>query len=176
MPDKPSNIDLHDLKNSGVDHFTLLVTRDEVVKSDLTASKEVLEQLLSNPDLAKHFKERIDICFDGFNKTWEELWEIVEVRRFVVQLDNLFPYWLFFLSKYGDGLSVIIKCFLVPHLKPEGNREYNLPKLQDYLEHRGFPALNHICSTLGLDEKEIERLSQSTMTYIENRIFTSDSK
>jgi len=169
-------INLLDLKNSGIDHLSLLINRDEVVKSDLSALKKLFDQLLGNLDLANYFKERIDISFDGYNTTREELWEIVEVRRFVVQLDNIFPYWLFFLTKHGDSLSVIIRCFLLPHLKPEGNRKHNLPKLQEYLEHRGFPALNQMCVSLGLGEKEIERLTQSTMSYIENRIFSSDSE
>lgn len=42
--------------------------------------------------------ERISISFEGYNEDNRELDEIPEVRDFIYELDDKFPYWLFFLT------------------------------------------------------------------------------
>ena len=43
-----------------------------------------------------------------------------EVSNFVCELDQQFPFWLFFLSKRHRGLQCLLFCFLPPFLTEAG--------------------------------------------------------
>ena len=98
-----------------------------------------------------------------------ELWEIPEVRNYIVELDSQFPYWLYFLSKDGMGLYVILKCFLLPFLNPDGEKEINGKRLQNYLEQRGFLAMNHLCEITNITEKENAEMTDRLMNYLNKK-------
>lgn len=161
---------IKELMESGVDHLTIVISRNQVDQNDIATPLNILNQLLSDTEISNFYKERIALSFDGYNNTREELWEIPDVRKYVMNLDSQFPYWLFFLNKNDDGLSVIIRCFLLPHLNAAGNKEHNLPRLESYLTNRGFPAMNQICDALELTEDENIEISDNVMRYIETKI------
>ena len=87
------------------DFVTIVVTRQEIQAGNKTNVLESLKTLISSPETARKWFERVDIAIDGYNETREELFEIVEVRNFVQELDDEFPFWLFFLSKRDTGLQ-----------------------------------------------------------------------
>lgn len=161
-----NNSSLIELMHSGVDFLTILISRDEIEQQDITEPMDILNQLLSDKTISKYFKERVEIVIDGYNNQREELWEISEVRDYVNKLDEEFPYWLFFLSKHGTGLMVIIKCQLLPFLSPEGEKNVNGPRLQNYLLKRGFPAMNTLCNIIGDTEKENSKMTERVFNYI----------
>jgi len=165
----PNNkIDLRELVSTGTDILTIVISRVEILEGDIKPTLGVLQQLISDPTIAKHFRERVDISFDGFDNTPEELWEIIEVRDFVNDLDEAFPYWLYFLSKKGFGLYFILKCFLLPHIKPEAQNQINGPRLQEYLLNRGFKAMNYICELTGITEDENAQMTSRFVAYWQN--------
>ena len=81
-------------------------------------------------------------------------------------LDAAFPYWFYFLSKSGKGLYVIVKCFLLPFLTPEGEKEYNIPTLEKYLLERGFPAMNQVCEFTGLSNEKNVEMTNRVIDYL----------
>jgi hypothetical protein len=101
------------------DFIFVVVSRKEVYVEGVDEVLGVLHYLATSPEALTTHRERVDIRFDGFNDDPRELWEIPEVRSFVERLDQQFPYWLYFLSRHGTGLLAIVRCFLLPHLKPE---------------------------------------------------------
>lgn len=163
-------LSLDDLMTTGVDYLHITITKDEVINNDFTKSMSLLKQLTLNRKHIEYYRERVDIAFDGYNETSEELWEIPEVRNYVAELDNRFPYWLYFLSKNGNGLIVIIKCFLLPNLTPEGNKLYNEKRLQDYLERRGFLAMNYILKKGGISMEENIQMTERVFNYLGARL------
>jgi hypothetical protein len=160
-----SEINLTELMKSGVDHLSIVVSKKEIQNNDISLAMKVLSQLFSNDKVAMHFKERVDIHFDGYNDIPDELWEITEVRDYVQKLDSAFPYWLFFLSKNGSALYVILKCFLLPFLTPEAEESINTPRIQSFLIEKAFPALNAICDRLDVSENENEEISNRSLKY-----------
>jgi hypothetical protein len=52
---------------------------------------------MQSPESAKEFFERVDIAFHGYDHDSRELFEIPDVRAHANQLDEQFPFWLFFL-------------------------------------------------------------------------------
>ena len=162
-------IDVEEIMKAGVDYLNITISRESVINSNFEEAMHILRQLTSNVTIIKYYCERVDITFDGYNQTREELWEIPEVRNYVLELDNQFPYWLFFLSKNGSGLYTIIKCFLLPFLKPEAEIEINSKKLQNYMLKRGFLAMNHLCELANLSKEENIEMTDRVMKYLMQR-------
>lgn len=148
------------------DPLCIVVSRDEVRRRDISPALGTLTSLLSTPEKARAYKERVDIAFDGYNDDSRELDEIEEVRDFVHKLDAAFPFWLFFLSKHMLGLQCIVFCHLLPFLTDEGKAEHHPRQLEELLLKRWFPAMNQVAEYVGLTEKEIEEMTERVLLYI----------
>lgn len=148
------------------DFLHVVVSKQDVLSGDTRSTLDVLKSLIRSPAHARQWRERVDIMFDGYNETREELFEIVEVRNFVYQLDEQFPFWFFFLSKAHFGLQCIMLCFLPPFLKPEAKAEIFPERVGRLLEDRWFPAMNHICEFVGMSEPEIEQMTDRVIEYV----------
>ncbi len=160
-----TNTNIENLIEAGIDYLTIVISRDEIEREDFSGPLKTLNQLTSNITNIKYFREKVDISFEGYNKTRDELWEIPAVRNYVIELDSNFPFWLYFLSRNGGGLYVIIKCFLLPFLVPDADKEINGEKLQDYLENRGFLAMNQLCDLAGISEEENIEMTNRVLKY-----------
>lgn len=128
----------------------------------------VLRQVLVDPEMASKFCEKVDIAFHGYDSDTRELFEIPAVRNFVYELDSEFPYWLYFLTKYGMGLTCILLCFLPPYLTEEGKARIFPQRLSEYLTKRGFPAMNQVCEFAQFTERQIEDLTERVLRYLES--------
>ena len=90
-------------------------------------------------------------CFmpDGILDVGQHGFEISEARDFVFQLDERFPFWLYFLSKARFELQSIMLCFLPPFLTPEAKARIFPEKLKTLMEERWLPAMTFIGSLTG---------------------------
>ena len=148
------------------DFITIVVTRQEIQAGNKANVLESLKTLISSPETARKWFERVDIAIDGYNQTREELFEIVEVRNFVQELDDEFPFWLFFLSKRDTGLQCIAYCFLPPFLTQAAKAEIFPQQLDSLLSKRWFPAMTQLCDWVGMQEDDIEMLSDRSVQYL----------
>lgn len=148
------------------DLLYIVVSKQDVLSGNTLSTIEVLKTLTRSPEDALRWRERVEIAFDGYNDSQWELFEIPEIRDFVYQLDEAFPFWLFFLSKARFGLQCIMLCFLPPFLKPEAKAEIFPEKIGRLLEDRWLPAMNHVCDFVGMNEKEIEQMTDRVIEYI----------
>lgn len=144
---------------------TIVVSRDEIKANDVSSVLEALRALITSPEIARTYFQRVDIAVHGYNGTWEELFEIPEVRNFVFELDNEFPYWLFFLDKSALGLQFIAYSFLPPFLTDEAKKVIYPERLDALLTRRWFPAMNQICDWVGFTEQQIEALTSRSVEY-----------
>lgn len=148
------------------DLLYVVVSKQDILSGNTLSTIDVLKTLARSPEDALRWRERVDIAFDGYNDTQWELFEIPEIRSFVYQLDEAFPFWLFFLSKARFGLQCIMLCFLPPFLKPEAKTEIFPERIGRLLEDRWLPAMNHVCEFVGMNEKEIEQMTDRVIEYI----------
>lgn len=146
----------------------IIVSRDEVISEDIEPALGTLKKLTESPEVAKAYKEKVDIAFHGYDHYHEELFEIPEVRNYVYKLDEQFPFWLYFLSKKHLGLQALLLCFLPPYLKEEAKQEIFPERINDLLTNRWFPALNHIGEYVGMDDTENKAITERTIQYIVN--------
>jgi hypothetical protein len=166
---------LLDLPESA-DPVIFVVSRDEVEAGDTSVVLGQLRRLVESREVARAFVERVDIAFHGYDDVGWELPEIPEVRDFANQLDDQFPYWLFFMSKRHSGLLCLLYCFLPPSLTAEGRAKHHPPIIERLLVGRWFPAMNHICAYVGYSEEQIERLSERALAYFTTGLFPLDSE
>jgi hypothetical protein len=151
---------------TSVDPLVVVISRAEVEAGDISSVIDVLQTLIQSPDQVRAFRERVDIAFRGYDHDRRELFEISEVRNFVYQLDEQFPFWLFFLSKHHFGLQCLFLCFLPPFLTDEARARIFSERINGLLLNRWLPAMNHICKYVGVSENEVEPLTDRVMKYI----------
>jgi hypothetical protein len=148
------------------EHLSLVISREEVESQNIGPALGVLKSLLASPEKARAYKEGVDVSFAGYDEDPRELFEIHEVRNYVFQLDDQFPFWLFFLSKFGLGLQCLFFCLMPPHLTAEAKARIIPERMARLLEDRWFPAMNHIAQYAGLRDVEVESLSERGVSYL----------
>lgn len=146
----------------------IVVSKDEVLTGNIEPALGALKNLTATPEVARSYKEKVDIIFHGYDNHSEELFEIPEVRNYVYKLDEQFPFWLYFLSKEYLGLQAILLCFLPPYLKEEAKQKIFPERINNLLTNRWFPALNHIGEFVGMSNQENEEITERTVQYIFN--------
>jgi hypothetical protein len=149
------------------DFIFLVIGRSQIESGDISEPLSVLRRLLDR-SAAVRFCEHVDIGVHGFDDDSRELYDIPEVRDFIYRLDKEFPYWLYFLTKRGLGLQFVLFCFLPDCLNPAEQPAIAFNHLTNYLENRGFLAMNNICAFAGCSYQEIERLTDRVMAYVVN--------
>lgn len=148
-----------------IEPVIIVVTRSEVERGDVTIVMEPLAALYATPEAARAHLGRLDVAFAGYDDDSRELFEIDEVREFVRRLDERFPYWMFFQSRYGTSLHCILLCFMPPFLTDEAKKKYFPDQLVALIEKRWLPATEKMCSYAGLTENDIEDLLNSFVDY-----------
>lgn len=148
------------------DVLFIVVARQDVDSGDVGPTLVALNELIKSPQSARRWRERVDLMFEGYNQSREELFEMPVVRSFVQRLDEHFPYWLFFLSKAHFGLQCVLLCFLPPFLTAEAKARIFPEALGKLLGDRWFPAMNYVCSFVGMTEMEIERMTERVIEYV----------
>jgi hypothetical protein len=149
-----------------IEPIVIVIGREEVEAQDTSGSLSLLQGFLATPETAKNHFEKVDIAFHGYEAQTSELWEIPAVRNFVFKLDDAFPYWAYFLSKSHPGLQALILCFLPPFLTEDAKAQIFSERLRPLLLDRWFPAMNQICTYVGMTDDEIERLTNRVISYI----------
>lgn len=148
------------------DFVTIVASKEEVLSGNTESVLAAFRSLISSPETALMWREKVDFAIDGYNDVQWELFEIEQVRDFVARIDEQFPFWLFFLSKRDLGLQCVAYCFLPPFLKPDARARIFPERLDDLLSRRWFPAMNQICDWVGLSEHEIEAMSDRSVKYL----------
>lgn len=144
----------------------IVVSRQEVESGDTSSVLTSLQSLITSPQRAASLFEKVDLAFHGYDDTDEELFEIDKVRDYVRNLDEKFPFWLYFLNKTATGLQCIAYCFMPLFLTPEGKQLHFPDRLNDLLTKRWFPAMNQICEWTGFTEEQIEVLTDRSVEYL----------
>lgn len=148
------------------DFLILVISREDVQAGNISPCLSVLGRLIESPETARQFAERVEIAFHGYDDLALRLFETPEVRSFVAKLDEQFPYWLFFLSKYHIGLQCVLLCFFPPFLTETACAEIFPVPIGELLKRRWFPAMNHMCAFAGLSEQEMSALTGRVEAYI----------
>lgn len=140
----------------GVDLLMVMGSREEVESGDHSQTLATLTTLLRE-DKCRQFRQRVMFGISGYDDDPRELFEIPEVRRWVIGLDAKWPYWFFFLwAGQRSTLPLIAFCLCPFTVLPQGGKLIE-PEALAAFQSRSFVAMNGICEWLGdSDEVNIE--------------------
>ena len=127
----------------------------------------VLPQLAGNPEKAVAACGRMSVDIGGYNADPQELFEIPRVRGYILQMNVLWPYWMFFLSQADDSIKVIESSLCDSNEGVPGVTSIDTEQLNHCLT-RYFLALNRYCESLNLPETRIEEISEGVISLIHN--------
>lgn len=146
-----------DSRGGSVSDWLVVVSRADVEALDVSHTAEILSSVLANRETIERFRGRVELAFHGYSDDPRELHEIPEVRRFCAKLDEIFPFWFYFLSTDGMTLGLIARCLCsVTEVRP-GVVSLG-PDLLEFMVHH-FGAMNWLFDNFSLDEKHNVEIS-----------------
>ena len=149
-------------RDSGADWLRVVVDRAEVEALDVSRTAVTLSRVLVDRNAVVQYRGLLDLAFFGYSNDPRELCEIPEVRHFCSKLDEVFPYWFYFLSTDGVTLWVIASCLCSVQLRP-GVIEFS-PDLIEFIT-RHYETLNWLFDNYSLDESHNVEISHNVAEY-----------
>ena len=127
----------------------------------MTAPLARLKELFSDKETTKYFQQRLDISILGYEDYSKELFEIQEVRNYLQELDEQFPFWFYFLNNIGTGLKLItfscISCRVV------GKKlHFDTLEMQNFINYH-FARMNQICEFAGMTKENNKLLTEMVL-------------
>jgi hypothetical protein len=159
------------LNNMLMDSSGVLFVFDdrEVSAMDTSRAEDFFRRLCASKELAFECQGKIEIGFFGYDDDPKELFEIEEVRRYVVLLDKAFPELFFFVCTKSPTATLMLFVFCLMSVSWEGERSTPEVSRRVIVEFEAMPAflerhfigLNLISEWLGLPNEEIQKISES---------------
>ncbi len=148
----------------GAEWLRVVVDRSEVEALDVSRTAVTLSRVLIDRNSVEQYRGRVDLTFFGYFDDPRELYEIPEVRHFTSKLDEVFPYWFYFLPTYGVALVVVASCLCtVSQLRP-GVVGFDTTDLLEFIT-RGYKAQNWLFDNYSLDECHNIEISRNVAEY-----------
>ena len=144
--------------------LTIIVSRKEIETIDTSHVLKTLKTLLVSREKIKSNCENIEISVFGYDNDERELWEIPEVNHFFNVLDNLFPYWFYFLIKNGTGLKMITFCCTNTQ-KISDTKTFIEPASFKYFLNKHLLAMNKLGDIIGMSDQENIELTKRIVDY-----------
>jgi hypothetical protein len=145
--------------------MAFVIDRAVVESQDVDAALAVLATLCASADDARANRNCMQLVVSGYETDPRALWQVPEVRAYLRSLTRRWPYWLHFVSKIDDSLSILLLCLMDPAapkrpLELPGN--VGSPVDPDALRAtmlRLFAGVDALYERLGLTEQENEQLT-----------------
>jgi len=149
---------------TATDWLGVEIARADVESLNILSVLTTLNTLLHDEYTVRRFCGRVQIAFSGYDNDPRELFEVPEVRLYMLNLDKEFPYWFYFITTFdgGDNLGLISRCLCRWKIISKGYGEYDKNDLELFLIHH-FEAMNFIFQKYKLPIEDNEKLSFQVM-------------
>ena len=147
------------------------VPREEIYKNNYQFLLDGLKRVQATTDLILHLKNKVDISFDDYEFDKRELFEIPEVKNWIIGLFKLSNCWAYLMAM--DELGAFMKLALFCHL-PSYNKtmhpsgrfiiDYD-PKDALNFVRLVFDKLNHYCIEHNISESVNREISGKIAEY-----------
>ncbi|MEO8122125.1 MAG: hypothetical protein ABI606_22715 [Rhodoferax sp.] len=155
-----------DLRPGITEPVVLLVSRRAVDAGDVASIASKLKPMLANREDAWRYRGQMTLIIDGYDNDARELVDILEVRVFLRNLDQVWPYWAYFFNQVDDTIKLYLSCLCGAAFPGGGAVELDTQKLQEVLMD-GFTAMNGIFERFGFPEDELETHSRGVIEVLE---------
>lgn len=150
------------------------IPKKDIIEKNFQPLLDGLERIQATTDLILHLKNRVDIFFDGYNYDKRELFEIPEVKEWVLELfklSNCWPY-LMALDDPGSFMKVALFCHLTKNKKIEIEKDkfsvdYDPDEVM-YFMKLSWHKLNLYSDEKNISEKVNREISNKIMSYFTN--------
>ncbi|UOQ64868.1 chlororespiratory reduction 6 domain-containing protein [Hymenobacter volaticus] len=151
---------------SDADIIMMQFDKKEIEDFDVIDIYGTLLNYYENP---REVYNKINIVITGYDNDSRELFEIPEVRKFFLFLDNSFPYWFYWLNKdlppEISSFFTLFACICPVNIKSKHNDKvavlFEIEKLMVIVESH-FHYYNKLADASGISEEE----SIATSDYI----------
>ena len=155
-----------DLRPGVSEPVILMFSRREVEAGDPSASVKRLNALFNTRDAIWRYRGQVALAVDGYNDDPRELVDVPEVRTFLANFNQRWPYWAFYFNQVDDSIKLLASCLCAGHYLGRGQVEIDAEKLQRFLL-TGFAAMNSIFDEHGIAEAELETMSNGVIEVVE---------
>jgi hypothetical protein len=161
---------LNQLLTTGSKRIIFRIPREEITNKRFDFITSALRRIQATPDLILSLKGKVDISFDNYDDDKRELFEIQEVKDWIIELyslSNCWPY-LMALDQASAFLKLAFYCF-VPFIEKrivDGRfqLEYETKNSSLFLWNL-FEKLNDYCKQNGLSEETNKEISEKIIKY-----------
>ncbi len=122
--------------------------------------------MLATREDARLYRGQMTMVFDGYDSDPRELVDIPEVRTFLVEFDQQWPYWAYFFNQVDDTIKLYLSCICGVSYPGGGVVEIDSEKLRISLM-QGFAGLNSVFERFGFSEDELEIASRGVIEMVE---------
>ena len=155
-----------DLRRGLVEPIVLMISRREVEAGDVNGVVDRLNEQFRTPEFIWRFRCQMSLVVAGYEDDWRELIDIPEVRSFLREFDQAWPYWAFFFNQLDDSIALLCACLCGSFYPGGGAVEIDAGRLGQLLA-RGFAAMNALFDDHGFPESELETMSRGVIEVIE---------
>ncbi len=152
------------------DNIVFFIPKEIIEKKDYSFVLSKMDELSKDEFSIRKFKNAISLGFDGYDSDQREVYEIIEIRSYINQVTNEFPYWFYFFNLNDHSLWIIMLALCRYEKSGPGKAEINkvdFGRMMAFL----FNKLNSFYLEHGLAESELDILSKQIGDYFENRNF-----
>jgi hypothetical protein len=149
----------------------LVVDDDDVRSEDVTRPRAFFDRLRSTKELALECQGKVEISVFGYDSDARELYEIDEVRAYVVLLDRALPDLFFFARSKEPAFTLLLFALCQVDVSligyepsPQGMRHVSIPRpsFAPFLAAH-WSGLNELTDWLGMSEDENKRISRDVV-------------
>lgn len=156
------------LRSGVTDPVVLMFSRREVEveAGDAGAAVRRLTSLFDTPEAIWRYRGQVALVVDGYNDDPRELVDVPEVRAFLIEFTQQWPYWAFFFNQVDDSIKLLSSCLCASRFLGHGQIEIDAEKLRRFLL-TGFAAMNSIFDDHGFPESVLKEMSDGVIEVIE---------
>lgn len=148
----------HRPANQSVTSSVLIdIPRSLIEAGNLEQFIATLESLMETPDTVRRYRNRLFICVSGYDGDPRELHQIPEVCSFLAKLDELFPYWFWYLNRKEPSFLITLLQCLSRSENFDDARDFDLHRVEHFML-RHYQAIEELGALNRL--KDIEVMSR----------------
>jgi len=149
---------------SDSDSMFIAIDRREVEACDISTTLAELKLLLNKKYIRK-YKHMVTITFSGYDYDPREVFEIPEIRQFMLALTQKFHFWFYFLNIDNGTLVTIAGCLYGAKQIGNGQMQFNNPQdLLDFYEYQ-LDASQYLAKQAHFTEEETRDLEREINSY-----------
>lgn len=141
------------------------VKHDSIKTQNVSSVLKFAEIFASSAQNAWNARGSVSLSISGYCSDSRELWEIPEVRAYVMKLTTAWPSWMFFMDESLQSLTTCFMCLceVTRTDDPKMNRVVGLPS--DVLAN-GFGGIQQICDEYKFGDEMCIDICYQVATYL----------